>query len=85
VTLNGFSALYPAGPLALDNVVVDNLGPNAVESQYATVVLGPGDVSFTPAGPDVTVTSSTAPGSSAPVRCVFPPLPAPQPPPGWLR
>jgi len=85
VTLNGFSALYPAGPLTLDNVVVDNLGAGAVESEYATIALGPGDVSFAPSGPDVTVTSSIVPGSSAPIHCVFPPLPAPQPPPGWLR
>ncbi len=85
VTLNGFSALYPAGPIALDNVAIDNLSPAAVESEYANVVLGPGDVSFTPAGPDVTVTSNVAAGSSAPIHCVFPTLPAPQPPPGWLR
>ncbi len=85
VTLNGFSALYPAGPLTLDNVIVDNLGPTAVEAEYATVALGPGDVNFIPSGPDVTVTSSIAAGSSAPVHCVFPPLPAPPLPPGWLR
>ncbi|MES1164741.1 MAG: glycosyl hydrolase family 28 protein [Verrucomicrobiota bacterium] len=85
VTLNGFSALYPAGPITLDNVAIDNLSPVAVESEYANIVLGPGDVSFTPAGPDVTVTSNVAAGSSAPIHCVFPTLPAPQPPPGWLR
>jgi polygalacturonase len=85
VTLNGFSALYPAGPIALDNVAIDNIGPGAVESQYADVVLGPGPVNFTPSGPDVTVTSQTVAGSGAPIPCVFPPLPAPQPPPGWLR
>jgi polygalacturonase len=85
VTLNGFSALYPAGPLSLDNVIVDNVSPHAVEAEYATINLGPGEVNFQPSGPDVTVTSSIVPGSSTPINCVFPPLPAPQPPPGWLR
>ncbi|HVT09855.1 MAG TPA: glycosyl hydrolase family 28 protein [Polyangia bacterium] len=85
VTLNGFSTLYPAGPITLDNVAIDNLSPGAVESEYANIVLGPGDVNFTPGGPGVTVTSNVAAGSSAPIHCVFPPLPAPQPPPGWLR
>jgi polygalacturonase len=86
VTLNGFSALYPAGPIGLDNVIVDNIGPNAVEAEYSNIVIGPGPVNFSSfiAGPDVTVgPSSTPPDNAAPTNCVFPTLPAPQPPPGW--
>ncbi len=87
VTLNGFSAALPAGPITLNNVVVDNIGPAAVESEFANIVLGPGNVNFAifiPPGDDVTVTNTIA-GDSVPTSCVFPTLPAPQPPPGWLR
>jgi len=83
VTLGGFNAVYPAGPIALDNVVVDGIGPQAVAAQFADVQLGPGDVNFTPAGMGVTVNNGVT-GASKPVDCRFPPLPAPQPPPGWL-
>jgi hypothetical protein len=87
VTLNGFSAALPAGPITLNNVVVDNIGPAAVSAAFANLVLGPGDVNFAsyiPASVDVTVTNTIA-GDSSPTGCVFPTLPAPQPPPGWLR
>ena len=58
MTLNGFSALYPAGPITLDNVIVDNIGPSAVEAEFANIVLGPGAVNFSGyiSGQDVTVT-----------------------------
>ncbi len=89
VTLNGFSVLYPAGPITLDNVIVDNIGPTAVEAEFSNIVYGPGPVNFTGyiSGQDVTVTPSSEPAdtSVAPINCVFPTLPAPQPPPGWLR
>jgi polygalacturonase len=84
VTLNGFSNLYPAGPITLDNVFVDNLGPQAEEAEFASFNLGPGQVNFTPSGQSVTILSDTR-GPSTPINCVFPTLPAPQPPPGWLR
>jgi polygalacturonase len=84
VTLNGFSAAYPAGPLTLSNVIVDNMGPQAVEAEFSNIVLGPGAVNFLPSGLDVTVATSFS-GTSTPTACVFPTLPAPQPPPGWSR
>jgi len=84
VTLNGFSAAYPAGPLTLNNVIVDNMGPQAIEAEFSNIVLGPGNVNFMPSGLDVTVTPAFS-GTSTPTNCVFPTLPAPQPPPGWSR
>jgi polygalacturonase len=84
VTLNGFSPAYPAGPLTLDNLTVDNIGPLAVEAEFSNIFLGPGAVNFMPSGLDVTVTNNIT-DTSAPTTCVFPTLPAPQPPAGWLR
>jgi polygalacturonase len=83
VTLGGFNTTYPAGPITLDNVIVDGVGPQDVAAQFANITLGPGNVNFTPVGMDVNVTDSRS-GTSAPKACYFPPLPAPQPPPGWL-
>jgi polygalacturonase len=83
VNLGGFNAMYPVGPLTLDNVIVDQLSTAGVASQYANIILGPGEVNFSPSGPGVTVTDNIAPGSSTPLPCQFPQLPAPQPPPGW--
>ncbi len=89
MTLNGYSVLYPAGPITLDNVIVDNIGPSAVEAEFSHIVYGPGPVNFLGyiSGQDVTVSPSSDPAdnSVAPINCVFPTLPAPQPPPGWLR
>jgi hypothetical protein len=84
VTLNGFSEVVPAGPITLDNVVVDNIGPQAVSAAFADIHLGPGDVNFTPSGLDVTVTNHITAGST-PRACAFPTLPTPAPPAGWLR
>jgi polygalacturonase len=83
VTLGGFNAVHPAGPITLDNVIIDGIAPSGVAAQYSSIVLGPGDVNFRPSGPGVTVTDNIA-GGSAPFQCQFPPLPAPEPPPGWL-
>ena len=82
VTLDGFNAMYPAGPIILDNVIIDGIGPESVASQFANITLGPGDVNFAPAGLGVSTVNSIA-GTSMPRACSFPPLPAPQPPPGW--
>ena len=39
-----------AGPITLDNVVIDNIGPLGVTSQFASVVMGPRDSNFHPGG-----------------------------------
>jgi polygalacturonase len=95
VTLNGFNALRPAGPFTLDNVVVDNMGPLSASSQFASVVLGPGPVSFgdtftnlsarpsPEGGRGLSVTDARDGSQPAPRKCVFPTLPAPHPPAGW--
>ncbi|HXX70505.1 MAG TPA: glycosyl hydrolase family 28 protein [Polyangiaceae bacterium] len=84
VTLGGFNALYPAGPITLDNVIVDGIGPQAVSAQFASFVLGPGDVNFMPAGVDVNVTDNIS-GQTSPYACTFPTLPTAEGmPPGWL-
>jgi polygalacturonase len=87
VTLNGFSALYPATNIGLDNVTVDWTGPEAVASEFSQINLGPGAVNFAPylGGQGVTVTENFVTPSAPPITCVFPTLPAPQPPAGWLR
>jgi polygalacturonase len=83
VTLGGFNAAYPAGPITLDNVVVDGVGPASVAAQFANITLGPGNVNFTPSGMGVSVKNKVS-GSSTPFECHFPKLPAPEAPPGWL-
>jgi hypothetical protein len=85
VTLEGFNATLPLGPVTMDNVIIDNMGTLDVASEFANIQLGPGDVSFTPSGFDVSVTDNRIPGSSQPRTCVFPTLPTPAVPPGWLR
>jgi polygalacturonase len=91
VTLNGFNAAHRAGPISLDNVILDNMGPAEAWSQFADIVIGPGNfgpdqlVRHTPAGHDLTVTDNRTSESVAPHPCSFPKLPAPQPPPGWLH
>ncbi|HEY2407495.1 MAG TPA: glycosyl hydrolase family 28 protein [Polyangiaceae bacterium] len=84
VTLEGFNASLPAGPITLDNVVVDNIGPQAVAAAFADIRLGPGNVNFMPNGLGVTVTNGIT-GASAPRACQFPTLPVPPVPAGWLR
>jgi polygalacturonase len=91
ITLNGFSAAYPAGPITLDNVIVDNMAAADTSSQFASIVLGPGNFGpdeltpYTPSGLGVTVVADNRMGVSVPRTCVFPTLPAPEPPPGWLH
>jgi ethanolamine utilization protein EutQ (cupin superfamily) len=84
VTLEGFNATLPVGPITLDNVVIDNMGSLDVAAEFANITLGPGAVNFTPSGNDVTVTDNRS-AASAPLPCAFPVLPAPTPPAGWLR
>jgi polygalacturonase len=85
VTMEGFNATMPLGPVTMDNVVIDNMGKMDVAAEFADIRLGPGDVNFTPSGFGVSVTDTRTPGSSTPRRCVFPTLPTPDVPPGWLR
>jgi polygalacturonase len=82
VTLGGFNSMHSAGPIALDNVIVDGISPVAVAAQFSDIVLGPGDVNFRPTGLGVHVTDNIM-GGSSPLPCTFPPLPAPEAPPGW--
>jgi hypothetical protein len=86
VTLEGFNATQPAGPITLDNVMIENFSQQAVTSEFSNIVVGPGDVNFMPYGTGVNVTDmrpTMQNGSSTPRECVFPKLPAPVPPAGW--
>jgi polygalacturonase len=84
VDLQGFNATYPAGPITLDNVVVDGISSSVdIASQFANVMLGPGSVNFRPSGPGTVVTDHIS-GATAPYACTFPQLPAPEVPHGWL-
>ena len=84
VTIEGHSSARRTGPVRLDNVIMDNIGPHAVAAEYADIELGPGPVNFMPGGRDVTVVNNMA-GGGEPQHCVFPTLPAPRLPEGWLR
>jgi polygalacturonase len=84
VTLEGFNTTLRAGPITLDNVLVDNIGPQAVASEFADIRLGPGRVNFVPQGSEVKVTDERT-GDGPPLNCVFPVLPVPEKPAGWLR
>lgn len=83
VSIEGHSRVRRAGPIDLDNVIIDNIGPLDVFAEYADIELGPGDVNFRPEGTDVTLTDNIT-GEGSPKRCVFPKLPAPELPEGWL-
>jgi hypothetical protein len=41
-----FNSTLPAGPITLDNTIIDNTGPQAVASRFADIRLGPGNVNF---------------------------------------
>ncbi len=84
VTLEGFNAARPVGPVTLDNVIIDNVGPLDIAAEFADITLGPGEVNFVPRGRDVTLHDVREPGS-VPRACVFPTLPTPKVPEGWLR
>jgi polygalacturonase len=83
VNIEGHSRVRRAGPITLDNVVIDNIGPINVYAEYADITLGPGGANFRPAGVDVNLTDNTT-GGVPPKQCVFPKLPAPELPEGWL-
>jgi polygalacturonase len=84
VTLEGFNARVRAGPITLDNVIVDNIGPRAVAAEFADIRIGPGKVNFAPNGPGVKLTDQVE-GDGPSMNCAFPTLPVPEKPAGWLR
>jgi polygalacturonase len=65
VTLEGFDAAHDS-TATLDSVFVD--GSPTVSATNAKVTLGPGSVSFTPSGTNVTVTDKRA-GTTTPIDC----------------
>lgn len=78
VSINGYSPDNITGPVNLDNVVFDNIGPQSISSRYSDIVMGPGDVNFEISGWGTNVTDNRDPGSSKPPQCVFPTLPTPE-------
>lgn len=84
VTFHGFSDAFPMTGVNLDNVWMDNIGPQAVSARYAQFNLGGGNVNFTPAGVGVTVNNNIT-NAGEPPPCVFPKLPTQRVPSGWLR
>jgi len=67
ITLQGYDAAH-MNSVTLDNVVVDGLSTANVMASFTDVTLGPGSVSFTPSGTNVTVTNMVS-GSSTPNPC----------------
>jgi polygalacturonase len=84
VTIEGHSKVRRAGPIKMDNVVIDNIGPPAVFAEYIDLEFGPGPVNFMPEGEGVKITDNRT-GKSKPKECVFPELPTPELPDDWLR
>jgi polygalacturonase len=83
VNMEGHSKVRRAGPIILDNVVIDNIGPPDVYAEYADIEIGPGGANFRPQGVAVNLVDNTE-GETPPKECVFPKLPAPELPEGWL-
>ena len=50
VNIEGHSRVRRAGPITMDNVVIDNIGPRNVYAEYADITLGPGGANFRPDG-----------------------------------
>jgi polygalacturonase len=84
VNIEGHSRVRRTGPVTLDNVVIDNIGPLNVYAEYADITIGPGGANFRPKGVDVNLTDESS-GDGIPKKCVFPKLPAPVLPDGWLH
>ena len=82
--IEGHSRVRRAGPIVLDNVHIDNIGPPNVYAEYADIEIAEGGANFRPGGTDVNLVDNTE-GTTAPHECVFPRLPAPELPEGWLR
>jgi polygalacturonase len=67
VTLDGYDSTHITH-VTLDNVVVDGLSPSMVKATNANVILGPGNVNFTPSGSNVAVTNAIS-GTTQPNAC----------------
>jgi polygalacturonase len=67
VTLDGYDASH-MNSITLDNVVIDGISPSNVVASYTSVMLGPGNVNFTPSGTGVSVTNGIS-GTSQPNPC----------------
>lgn len=78
VILQGFNDQHPAGPIGLDNVVIDGITPLDVAAQYASVALGPGDVNFVPVVSHGVSVSNDISVETTPKECTFPQLPVPR-------
>jgi len=78
VILQGFDDQYSAGPITLDNVVIDGITPLGVAGQYSSVLRAP-NVNFMPTGFHVTVTPLASTSTEGgPKTCAFPTLPVPK-------
>ncbi len=79
LVLDGYSADRRLG-ITFDGVTLDDPSAIRITASHADVTLGPGPVNFLPAGDDVHVTGSPAPGPVAPANACtgkFVPFPAP--------
>jgi len=78
VDLQGFSAQYPAGPIVLDNVVVEGITALDVAAQFSNVNARAGCCEFSCLSERTSPLSDHVVGSTTPIACAFPPLPVPQ-------
>src|SRR5664280_2256271 len=93
ISINGFNVDHPTGPVTLDNVILDNVGPQSTWATFSNIILGPGNVNFTPSGLGVSVDNRIVHGGTndagvpndEPRKCRFPTLPQPKgKPPDWV-
>ena len=68
VTLDGLDSKHELG-VTLDNVFVNGLQPNQIQSSFAAITLGPELGNLVPAGEDVTVTEAPGSKPGTPVAC----------------
>jgi polygalacturonase len=78
VVMQGYNGAYAAGPITLNNVIIDGITPLDVATQGANIVLGPGNVNFTPVASNTVTVMNNISGESTPMPCTFPPLPVPK-------
>jgi polygalacturonase len=84
VSINGYSVNNITGPVQLDNVIFDNIGPQSTSAKFADITMGPGNVNFDIGGLGASVSKDITDPQRPPKKCVFPTLPAPKKPEGWV-
>jgi hypothetical protein len=74
ITLDGFDATHRLG-ITFDNVTLDDPAKTKISGSHALVTLGPGPVSFRPAGDDLKIAGEPGEGARNGCEGKFVPFP----------